>query len=223
MGLNFDNFNLQNFILEMAVLIIAITIHEFAHAITADRLGDNTPRRQGRISLLPPDHLDPLGTLMMFLTTLTGYGIGWGKPVMTNPGNFRNPRRDGAIVAIAGPISNILQALVYAGIIRLAGYSQFTLRDTPLGTFLYFGVLVNLSLAFFNMIPIAPLDGHWIVTAILPYEQAMSYLNWMRTYGPIVFLGLVLFGGSLLDQVLGPPVVYCYRLLVPLGFPAVLS
>src|ERR1041385_4814712 len=108
MGVDFSNFDLTRFILMMAVLIIAITIHEFAHAITADRLGDPTPRRQGRISLLPPDHLDPLGTVMMVLSSLTGCGIGWGKPVQTNPGNFRTPRKDQGIVAIAGPISNVL-------------------------------------------------------------------------------------------------------------------
>src|SRR6185436_8561002 len=120
MGADLSNFNLQNFILMMATLIIAITIHEFAHAITADKLGDPTPRNQGRISLLPPDHLDPLGTIMMVLSSLTGFGIGWGKPVLTNPGNFKNPKRDQGFVAIAGPISNVLQALAFATILQIA-------------------------------------------------------------------------------------------------------
>jgi Zn-dependent protease len=214
MGLDLANFDIQRFIIFMAVLIIAITIHEFAHAITADRLGDPTPRREGRISLLPPDHLDPVGTIMMVISSITGFGIGWGKPVMTNPGNFRNPRRDGAIVAIAGPISNVLQAIVFALIVRVVGLPDDVSGMTPLMTFLLLGVTINLSLAFFNMIPIAPLDGHWILAAVLPYEQAMSYLTWMRAYGPFVFLGVIFFAPGLLSKIIGPPVDYCMRLLL---------
>src|SRR4051812_20105175 len=116
-----SDFDLQRFVIRMAVVVIAITIHEFAHAITADRLGDPTPRRQGRLTLFPTDHLDPIGTIMMVVSALSGYGFGWGKPVQTNPLNFRKPIRDGAIVAIAGPISNILQALVFAVIIHFRG------------------------------------------------------------------------------------------------------
>jgi Zn-dependent protease len=219
MGIDLNSFDFQKFILEMAVLIIAITIHEFAHAFSADKLGDPTPRRQGRISLLPPDHLDPVGTIMMVISSISGFGIGWGKPVMTNPSNFRNPRRDGAIVAIAGPISNILQAIVYAAIIRLTGNTLFTLQASPLGVFLYYGVIVNLSLAFFNLIPIAPLDGHWIMSAILPYEQSVAYMAWMRAYGPFVFLGLIFLAPGLLNKIIGPPVFYCFKVLVPIGLP----
>lgn len=212
MGFDLSNFDLQHFIITMAVLILAITIHEFAHAITADRLGDDTPRRQGRISLLPPDHLDPIGTLMMAITSITGFGIGWGKPVMTNPGNFRNPRRDSALVAVAGPISNILQAIAFALILRLVlkpGVSE------PVLTFLFLGVLINLSLAFFNLIPIAPLDGSWIMTALLPYEQAMSYRSFMLSYGPFLFLGIIFLAPGLIGQLIGPPVRAVASLLLP--------
>jgi Zn-dependent protease len=197
-------FDLQSFIFTMAVLILAITIHEFAHAITADRLGDPTPRSQGRISLFPTDHLDPLGTVMMVITSITGIGIGWGKPVMTNPSNFRNPRRDSGIVAVAGPISNVLQAIVFALIFRALGGFHASSSFIEL---LHTGVLVNLSLAFFNLIPIAPLDGHWIMTAILPYQQAIAYRNWMIMYGPIVLLALVFLGRGILSAILGPPVM----------------
>src|SRR5262249_31404415 len=152
-------------------------------------LGDPTPRRQGRISLLPPDHLDPLGTVMMVLSSITGFGIGWGKPVQTNPGNFRTPRKDQGIVAIAGPISNIPQALVFAAVV------QITVRTGTVGgqllTFLMLGIIVNLSLAAFNMIPIYPLDGWWITQAILPHELSLRYRNWMLAYGQFLFLGIV--------------------------------
>lgn len=210
MGRDFSNFDLQQFIITMGVLVLAITIHEFAHAITADRLGDPTPRRDGRISLFPTDHLDPIGTMMMFLSSLFGVGIGWGKPVMTNPGNFRSPRRDSAIVAIAGPISNILQAIVFAVILRLLSPSE---EATPISSLLQIGVLLNLCLAFFNLIPIAPLDGHWIMAAILPHEVGDRYMHWMRMYGPMIFIGLVLIFPRVLWQIYGPVALATMRFI----------
>jgi Zn-dependent protease len=208
--------DVQALILRLSVLVIAITIHEFAHAITADKLGDPTPRSQGRISLLPPDHLDPLGTIMMVLSSIAGWGLGWGKPVMTNPGNFKNPRRDSGIVAIAGPISNILQAILFSLVYRAfmdSGSDLFLM-------FLRFGVTVNLSLAIFNMIPVAPLDGHWVMTSILPREAAVSYMNWNRAYGMYVFLGLVLFNPQhhILTSLLLPPIQFGAHLLLPMVF-----
>ena len=112
-------------------LIIAITVHEFAHALAADRLGDNTPRAQGRISLNPADHLDPLGTVMMAVTTYTGFGIGWGKPVQYNPGNLRRPRWDPLLIAVAGPLSNILQALLFTAALRLSDGQNWLPPDSP--------------------------------------------------------------------------------------------
>jgi Zn-dependent protease len=202
----FSHFDLQIFIISMAVLILAITLHEFAHAITADRLGDPTPRRDGRISLLPPDHLEPFGTVMMVVSAIAGFGLGWGKPVMTNPRNFRKPRRDQAIVAVAGPVSNILQAVVFAMVIRLMDTPLLDLLRSPLGLFLLYGVTINLGLAFFNLIPITPLDGSWIITAVLPYDQAMAYWRWMQMYGPYVFLGLIFLAPGVLSGLIGPPV-----------------
>jgi Zn-dependent protease len=204
------------FIIRMAVLVVAITVHEFAHAFSADRLGDDTPRRQGRISLLPPDHLDPLGTIMMALSSWFGFGIGWGKPVLTNPRNFRNPRRDQGIVAIAGPASNILQAVLFALVVRVAGGAM---RDetgflSTFGLFLLTGVTINLALAFFNLLPITPLDGSWVTTALLPHELAMRYQDWMARYGPIVFLLLIFVFRDFVGAVIGPPVHYLQRILL---------
>ncbi len=214
MGIDLSNFNLQLFVLTIAILIIAITIHEFAHAITADKLGDNTPRSQGRISLLPPDHLDPVGTLMMVLSSISGFGIGWGKPVQTNPGNFRSPRRDQALVAIAGPVSNIIQATVFTIVIRTMIGNK---PSDSVATFLDLGVSINLSLAFFNLIPVYPLDGWWIMQSILPHELSNRYYNWMVQYGPMVFIALILFERQLhiLEMIVGPPVTASLALLLP--------
>ncbi len=218
MGIDLSNFNWQTFILEIAVLIIAITIHEFSHAITADRLGDPTPRSQGRISLLPPDHLDPLGTIMMVVSSLIGRGIGWGKPVMTNPRNFKNPRRDSGIVAIAGPISNVLQAIFFALILRFALES---VRGTPGGLFLISGMTINVMLAVFNMLPVGPLDGHWVIQSILPLEQSESYRRFNDQYGMMIFLGLVLLAPALMWQIIGPAIssmeIFLLRHVVGLG------
>lgn len=193
----------------MAVLIIAITIHEFSHAITADRLGDPTPRSQGRISLFPTDHLTFFGTLMMVITSITGYGIGWGKPVMTNPRNFDSPRLFSGYVAIAGPISNILQAIVFAILFRV-----FHNASGPVAYFILMGVVVNISLACFNMIPIGPLDGHWVIQALLPRDLANKYEEVNNAYGQMVFLGLVLMAPGLLSSIITPPVAYvCSHLL----------
>lgn len=213
MGLDLSHFNLMNFVMVMSLLLLAITFHEFAHAFAADRLGDPTPRQQGRLSLFPQDHLDPVGTLMMAITSIVGVGIGWGKPVMVNPRNFRNPTRDNAIVSAAGPISNLIQAVVLSGILRLV------MRSEAVGEqwieFLVLGILVNLGLALFNLIPIAPLDGSWILMAILPPATAARYRSWMMAYGSMLFLGIVLLAPKVLWIIIGPPRDFLAKLLVP--------
>jgi len=204
------------FVITMAVLIIGVTIHEFAHAFAADRLGDDTPRRQGRVSLLPPDHLDPLGTIMMALTAWFGFGIGWGKPVLTNPAAFRNPRRDQGIVAAAGPLSNFVQAVIFSLVVRLAAGAMRADGGymSTFGHFLIAGVIINLALAFFNLLPLKPLDGSWIVTAVLPTNLAVKYEVWMLRYGGIVFLVLIFVFRDLLSVIIGPPVRFVADLLL---------
>ena len=169
------------------LFIISITIHEFAHAITADRLGDKTPRSQGRVSLNPIDHIDPVGLIAMAVSQLIGTGIGWGKPVFTNPMNFRHPRRDTMIVAFAGPFSNLLQAIVFALPLRYdwvlhGGNSERVLLD---------GLFLNCILLFFNMIPIGPLDGAKVLAGILHEKDAETFELFMRRFGIILFVLLI--------------------------------
>ena len=178
-------------IARVIVLLIAFTIHELAHAVTANFLGDLTPRRQGRITLNPIRHLDPFGTIMLLIS-----GFGWAKPVMVNPNNMRgNPRTSMAIVAAAGPISNLLMAAAASIPFRL-GMMQPTF--TAIGNFpssefvLTQFVWINLILAFFNLIPVPPLDGYKILLGILPVEMAYR-LRPLEQYGFMILLALIFF------------------------------
>ncbi len=196
----------------MVVLIIAITIHEFARAIAADRLGDNTPRSQGRISLNPADHLDPLGTLMMAVSTYTGFGIGWGKPVQYNPGNLRRPRWDPLLIAAAGPLSNVLQALLFTAAVRLNTGQHWFAPDSPGDQILSTGIWINLALTFFNLIPIPPLDGSKVLSALLPLRHAQAYDRIMGTFGLILFFALAFTHAAF--YLIGPPITFFYGILV---------
>src|SRR5258708_3370573 len=128
-----------NFIIPSLIAIIfSISIHEFCHALVADKLGDSTPAYQGRLTLNPLAHLDPLGSLLILFSLFSGFGIGWGKPVQFNPWNLKNPRRDAAIISLAGPASNFIQAVIFALILKFM----------PMDLKLFFVpfVLINLSL-----------------------------------------------------------------------------
>jgi Zn-dependent protease len=182
-------------------LLIAITVHEFSHAMVANRLGDPTAKRMGRLSLNPVKHLDPLGTLMLFLV-----GFGWGKPVPINPNYFRmNPRRGMALSALAGPLSNftlvaLLGILVRVGVV--AWHSPWSWPFVPFASWnagwvaadiIGYVILLNLILGVFNLIPIPPLDGFNIAVGILPREQAAAMLR-VERYGPMILLVVVFLG-----------------------------
>jgi Zn-dependent protease len=186
-------------VIAIIVLIIAITIHEFAHAKFADLAGDPTPRYYGRVTLNPLKHLDPMGTILMVMTVMSGFGIGWGRPVLVDPRKMRNPRWDHFISVAAGPLSNLLQAAVYAvGFRFLDSTGQLTMTSSgmpaPMVMFVLLGVLVNISLFLFNLLPIGPLDGHWLVGAFLPDRIRDRWYLWSRTTGSIILLVLVLGG-----------------------------
>lgn len=186
-----DGIDPATIIARVIVLLIAFTIHELSHAVTANYLGDLTPRRQGRITLNPIRHLDPFGTIMLLIS-----GFGWAKPVMVNPNNMRgNPRTSMAIVAAAGPLSNLIMAAIAAVPFRL-GLLWPTFSSTgaiPSVEFVLTQfVWINLILAFFNLIPVPPLDGYKILLGLLPVEMAYR-LRPLEQYGFMILLALIFF------------------------------
>ena len=195
------------------VLVVAFTIHELAHAVTADWLGDPTPRRMGRITLNPIAHLDPIGTIALLVA-----GFGWAKPVMVNPLNLRgNPRTSMAIVAAAGPVSNLLMAILFALPLRFGLVAPTFINNSSLFPSLPFllvqFVYINLILMFFNLIPIPPLDGYKVLMGILPPE--MSYrLRPLEQYGFILLLMVVFLVPSVLAVLVSQPSFTVFSFLV---------
>lgn len=185
-------------------LVIAITVHEFAHAYVADQLGDPLPRSQGRVTLDPRSHLDPIGSLMMVFV-----GFGWGRPVLTNPFNYRMSVRSGmAIVAVAGPLSNFLLAMIAAIPFRLRWMSSITYASDisflpSFADFLWTFIWLNIGLMVFNMIPIAPLDGFKVALGVLPDEWA-NKLATLEQFGPILLMVVLIGGRGILGLILGP-------------------
>lgn len=181
----------------LIALLIAATIHEFAHAWMADRLGDPTPRHQGRLSLNPVVHLDLVGSLLLLL-----FGFGWAKPVQVNPRNFEDPRKGMLLVAAAGPLANItmmffIGLLPQLGLIPLSGVAARLLREV---------LVINAVLAVFNLIPIPPLDGSRILAGLLPPAQAIAY-DRLQQFGPLLLLLLIMMPG-LLGGIINPAIVW---------------
>lgn len=205
---------ISDILTSVVVLVMSITVHEFAHAYSADRLGDPTPRSQGRITLNPWAHLDPMGTVMMVAASVMGIGIGWGKPVMIDRRYFRFPLRDDAIVSVAGPASNLVMAAIAAMAFRGLGMVGGEVASGLFERFLLYAILVNLSLAFFNLIPIRPLDGSWIVSAMLPPGPRVQYEIFMQRYGPICFFSLIFFGRGILAVLISVPSAYVLHWLM---------
>jgi Zn-dependent protease len=203
-------------------LIIAISVHEFSHAWAADRLGDPGPSRDGRLVLNPLKHLDPMGSVLMLVV-----GFGWGRPVMVNPFRLRPPIRVSmALVAAAGPFSNLILALLAAIPIRLGLFHAWDIPAvsglTPsLSEFVSAFIMLNLGLMFFNLIPLAPLDGSKIAYGLLPQEWADA-LGRLDRYGPMILLLLLASGYFLhfdpLGLLLGPAQAALYMRIV--GLPS---
>lgn len=204
----FENFNFQAFAISMFVLVISVTIHELAHAKAAEHAGDDTARRAGRISLNPLDHLDPFGTIMMVVSSLSGFGIGWAKPVPVNPARFRHPRWDNLKVSLWGPLSNLLFAFLIAQIIRFAGRQLGDIDMQIVDSF----VIINIALALFNLLPISPLDGSHIMSSLLPVDLARKYDIFMAQYGFMILLGLIFVAPRVLGVLLSPLFRALYKL-----------
>ena len=185
-------------------LLIAVTIHEFAHAYIADKLGDPTPGMQGRISLNPLRHLDPIGTLMLIL-----FRFGWGKPVQFDPFNLAHPKRDSALIALAGPASNLILATALSLLSRLSPGSFLAILAIPL-------IIMNINLAIFNLLPVPPLDGAKVLYGILPMEWAEEYNHFMKDYGMILLILLIIpIGGrSIAINLILPVITFLTNLLL---------
>jgi Zn-dependent protease len=188
---------LQGLVLKIPALLLAVTVHEVAHGLVADRLGDPTARLQGRLTLNPLPHLDLLGALAFVLV-----GFGWAKPVPVNARNLRRPVRDMACVAAAGPLSNFAMAfvgLVVLVLVTRASGSAFVLE--PLAGLLRYVYAFNLGLAIFNLIPLPPLDGGHFLPYLLP-RGSWTLLRQIEQYGPFLLILLLMFGGT--RYIVGP-------------------
>ena len=197
--------NPVGFLFWVISLVIAITIHEFSHAWAAERLGDPTPRLMGRLTLNPLVHLDPLGTIMLLIAR-----FGWGKPVQFDPFNLRNPRRDSAIISLAGPVSNLVLATICSIFLRVFISYWFIGLLQPL-------IVLNVVLAVFNLVPIHPLDGFKIVSGILPEQYARQWAE-LEGYGMIFLIVLILplgGGASPISQLISPVINVLLSIFLP--------
>ena len=203
-------------VIAFAVLIFSLTVHEAAHAWSASRLGDDTARRLGRVSLNPVVHVDPIGTLLLPLVAIIGNLpiIGWAKPTPVNPRNLRHPRRDNVLVTVAGPASNLMIAVVAAMVLRLIPAADPSVEgmdvSSPLILLAIQLVDINLLLALFNMIPVPPLDGGRVMAGLLPPALAIRY-NQLGRYGFIIIYALMLTGA--LGALIGPPYYFLRTML----------
>ena len=173
------------------VVFCCLPLHELAHGLVADKLGDHTARLQGRLTLNPLAHLNPIGTVMIFL-----FGIGYAKPVSINANNFKKPKRDMALTALAGPCANVLLAFVF-DFIAYTAQAVMPLNNLTHAViwFFYFAAQINAVLAVFNLLPIPPLDGSKVLAAVLPYKTYVKYMQYERYI--MIGLLILLFTGVL--------------------------
>lgn len=207
------------------VILVGFPVHEFSHAWTAFRLGDSTARYQGRLTLDPRVHFDPLGGLILAFGAFVGFFIGWARPTPVNPYNLQYGRRGEALVAAAGPVSNLVMASVAAIPVRLLWADpqlQATLRDSLPGALVYnvawYFVLINALLFIFNLLPIPPLDGWKILTGLVDARLAYS-LRQIEQYGILLLLAIVLVGGTFIRGILGVLVDFFVAGARPLPLP----
>ncbi len=194
--------NPRYIIATLVAFVLGITVHEFSHAWSALMLGDDTAQRQGRVTLNPLSHLDPIGSIGILFLVIGGFGIGWGRPVPIAPSRVRGGQRGMGVTALAGPASNVILAAIFVIPLRF-GHIE---AGSAAYVFLRQIVLINMLLAAFNMIPIPPLDGSKILTGILP-RFWYPYLAPLEQYGVFILLALILFGslgGSILSAMYSP-------------------
>ena len=204
-------------ILSIIILIFSVILHEVSHGFMADRLGDPTARLAGRLTLNPLKHIDPVGSIIVpFITSLFGFTFGWAKPVPYNPYNLKNRRQGELLIALAGPASNLLLALIFGTILRFT-VAGITDQATAVAWMPFFNivstiVIINIVLAIFNLIPLPPLDGSKILFSILP-NQYGSFRMTLERYAPVFVLIVVFF----LWQFLAPVIPWVFQLFTGVG------
>lgn len=198
----FSDFDIQRTMMMVVPVLLALTVHEYAHALAAYKLGDDTAKNEGRLTLNPLAHLAPLGTVMLFLSQV----FGWAKPVPFNPGKFKNPVRDTTLVALAGPSSNFITAIAviilfkivkFLGLFSLLGPSV----SPDLALIFYLTVLINISLGIFNLLPLPPLDGFKVLSYFLPTDWVVFAYRYSSAF---FVLFLILMFTGILQNVIGP-------------------
>jgi len=207
------------FIISIIALLISVIIHEVSHGLIAERLGDPTARLAGRLTLNPIPHIDLFGSillpLMLYFSNI-GIIFGWAKPVPIDPFNLKDPRKDSALIALAGPGSNFVLAIVLSMVIRLLlNFQQIYL--VTIGIFFFSEIVkVSIFLGLLNFLPVSPLDGFKIVGGIVPEDKASEWYS-LERYGMIFFLALLIpiGGGNLLSFILYPPANFLIHLLLP--------
>lgn len=205
-----NNDKLLSLVLTLPAVLIAITFHEFAHAFAADKLGDDTPRRQGRLTLNPLAHLDPIGSIMLVFA-----GFGWGKPVEINPKNFNRTismSAGEAIVSIAGPLTNfvlaIIFSIVYFAIEKFVPTFIFTQIGIIILSLIQVTIIINVGLGVFNLIPLPPLDGSKVLNHFLPYKAK----EWFARYSQIFYIiFIVLWVSGIASNIISPIIGWVYK------------
>lgn len=188
---------LQQLVLLIPAFLVAVTVHELAHGLVADRLGDPTARLHGRLTLNPLPHIDPLGAIAFLLA-----GFGWARPVPVNAHNLRHPIRDMAWIAVAGPVSNFLIAFIgLVALVLVERWVEAPFLATPLGGLLQAIFRFNVALGIFNLIPLPPLDGGHFLPYLLP-RRSWTFLHQIEQYGPMILLLLVMSGAT--RYIVGP-------------------
>ena len=191
-------------------MLASLTVHEWAHAWTADRLGDPTARMLGRVTFNPIPHIDLIGTIILPLLAMVGTGMlfGWAKPVPVNISRLRHPKRDFMLVAAAGPASNLVLASIGAVVWHALGYDAMA---TNFSRVLYFFISINVLLAVFNMLPVPPLDGGNVLAGLLP-DRFAPIINGLRQFGFLILLALIVTG--VVARVIEPVSDFIERLLL---------
>lgn len=207
----------QRIVVWVLPVIFAITVHEVAHGWMAKQFGDMTADREGRLTLNPVKHIDLVGTIIvpgLLLITFTGFIFGWAKPVPVDARNFKNPKKAMMVVALAGPLSNLLMAIAWALLIRLAVAINVEFVSMPLIYMGVAGITINLVLALINLLPIPPLDGSRILSGLLPDYWAWRY-NQLERFGFLILLLLLMT--NVLGMILAYPMYYAQQLFFSLA------